>query len=146
MTTQIVEAFAKAGVVMPKAERVWHYLKDNPAQTVREMERKLHLKNLSGMMHYMVKAGIATQYKSVADVRAGRVPLVYSARGEKYVGEGLYPPPKKKTPVMREFAAPQVSSFVPLTPTPVPDMTINLDNLTIAEARNLYHQLKKMFA
>ena len=140
MTTQMVQAFQKAGVKMTKAERIWRYLKDKPGRTVKQLEQNLHMKSISSPIHYMHTGGLL---RVEQDRCNGRITNLYYAKGEEFYSEGLYArsnkPKTAKTP-----AAPQ--PVMQAAPTPVSNQTPNLDNLTIAEARNLYLQLKKMFA
>ena len=140
MTTQIIQAFSKAGLKMTKAERIWRYLKDKPGRTVKQLEQDLHMKSISSPIHYMTVGGLL---RVEQDRRDRHVVNLYYAKGEEFYSEGLYAksnkPKAAKTP-----AAPQ--PVMQVAPTPVSNQTINLDNLTIAEARNLYLQLKKMFA
>lgn len=140
MTTQIIQAFSKAGLKMTKAERIWRYLKDKPGRTVKQLEQDLHMKSISSPIHYMTAGGLL---RVEQDRYGGHITNLYYAKGTEFCSEGLYvksnKPKAAKTP-----AAPQ--PVMQAAPTPVSNQAINLDNLTIAEARNLYLQLKKMFA
>lgn len=142
MSTQMVQAFQKAGVKMTKAERIWRYLKDKPRRTVKQLEQDLHMKSISSPIHYMHAGGLL---RVEQDRYNGRIINLYYAKGEEFYSEGLYAksnkPKAAKTPVAPEPVMQVVSG-----PVPVSNQTLNLDNLTIAEARNLYLQLKKMFA
>ena len=125
---------------MTKAERIWRYLKDKPGRTVKQLEQDLHMKSISSPIHYMTVGGLL---RVEQDRHDRHVVNLYYAKGEEFYSEGLYArnnkPKTAKTP-----AAPQ--PVMQAAPTPVSNQTLNLDNLTIAEARNIYLQLKKMFA
>lgn len=58
MTTQIIQAFSKAGLKMTKAERIWRYLKDKPGRTLKQIEAELHMQSINAPIHYMKKAGL----------------------------------------------------------------------------------------
>lgn len=67
---------------------------------------------------------------------------LHFARGNEFSNEGLYSQHLK-----RAVTAPEVVPKLEQVPQiPQAPTTLNLDNLTIAEARNIYLQLKKMFA
>ena len=140
MTTQIIQAFQKAGVKMTKAERIWRYLKDKPGRTLKQIEAELHMRSINAPIHYMKKAGLLR-------VEQGRhrahIINLYYAKGTEFCSEGLYARSSEPKSVAPSAAQEPV---VQAAPTPVSNQTLNLDNLTIAEARNLYLQLKKMFA
>ena len=140
MTNQIVQAFAKAGIKMTKSERIWLYLKDKPAQSAADIQHALKMKNISGTLHYMDKAGLLT---------AGRVNLnnrgfknLYSAKGQVYDGSGMYAGRASDQSLKAEA---QKVVGVP-TETPAGKDPYDIENLTVGEARALYSKLKKMFA
>ena len=140
MTTQIIQAFQKAGVKMTKPERIWRYLKDKPGRTLKQIEAELHMQSINAPIHYMKKAGLLRVEQQ--QQQNNRKVNLHFARGNEFSNEGLYIRPLKRA-VTAPKAVPKLEQVpqIPQAPT-----TLNLDNLTIAEARNLYFQLKKMFA
>ena len=141
MTTQIIQAFQKAGVKMTKPERIWRYLKDKPGRTLKQIEAELHMQSINAPIHYMKKAGLLRVEQQQQQQNNRKVNLHF-ARGNEFSNEGLYIRPLKFA-VTPPKVVPNLEQVpqIPQAPT-----AINLDNLTIAEARNLYLQLKKMFA
>ena len=138
MTTQRVQAFQKAGVKMTKAERIWRYLKDKPGRTLKQIEAELHMQSINAPIHYMKKAGLLRVEQQQNNHKVN----LHFACGSEFSNEGLYSKPLK-----RAVTAPKVVPKLEQVPQiSQASTTLNLDNLTIAEARNLYLQLKKMFA
>ncbi len=138
MTTQMVQAFQKAGVKMTKPERIWRYLKDKPGRTLKQIEAELHMQSINAPIHYMKKAGLLRVEQQQQNNH--KVNLHF-ARGNEFSNEGLYSKPLKSA-----VTPPKVPKLEQVPQIPQAPTAINLDNLTIAEARNLYLQLKKMFA
>lgn len=138
MTTQIIEAFKKAGLKMTKAERIWLYLKDKPGRTVKQIEADLHMQAINAPIHYMREGGLLRVEQERFNNRKTNV---YYAKGAEFSSEGLYSKPKLK---------PAAASCTVVTSNPEASKgeskpIFNLETLTIGEARNLYSQLKKMF-
>ena len=147
MTTQIIQAFQKAGVKMTKSERIWRYLKDKPGRTLKQIEAELHMQSINAPIHYMKKAGLLRVEQQ--QQQNNRKVNLHFARGNEFSNEGLYIRPLKRA-VIAPKVVPNLEQVVPnleqVPQIPQAPTTLNLDNLTIAEARNLYLQLKKMFA
>lgn len=168
MTTQIIQAFAKVGIKMTKTERVWHYLKDKPGSTAKQIAAGLNTKHIASPLHLLINAGLATAVDSGSRLaRSGPNVKCYYAKGAEYTNDGLYVKPaktkkKKKGSITING---QPIAFAPQpAPQPAPaDVTgptllgrrksdnttevfkFDLETMTIAEARQLYTQLKKMF-
>lgn len=142
MTTQIIQAFEKAGIKMTKAERIWNYLKDKPGRSIKQIEADLHMKSISAPIHYMKVAGLLrTEQDRLYSYKRN----LFFAKGTAFSKEGLYSRPHPKSAVVLD--KPAVSTVQPVVQ-PVQQPTLkpfDLDSLTIAEARSLYNQLKKMF-
>lgn len=145
MTTQIIEAFEKAGIKMTKAERIWNYLKDKPGRTVKQIQADLHMKSINAPIHYMQVGGLLRVEQERFNNRKRNL---FFARGTVFSNEGLYSKPRAKSADADIPRAPTELPVVQPTLKPVVQPALkpfDLDNLTIGEARNLFNQLKKMF-
>lgn len=130
----MTHALRNAGVKTPsQMQRIWQWTHDNPGthgRTSREISTALNLplSNVSSIITDMLRRKMCT-YEVELD-RDNRPTRRYRAVGNSY-----------------ELLQPPVATPAPITtpPAPEPKGTMNIDHLTIGEARALYNQLKEIF-
>ena len=137
----MTEAFKYAGVKLSQKERIHAWMKDHPWKTYDEISKALHIhtSSVSSVLSDMQSRGMV---KSQRGSRMGRGFTEYAVTMQVY--ENL-PKPAKPSAQPKSLT----SADIPMEAQPlvvVPPPKINLEALTIAEARELYHQLKGMFA
>jgi len=138
-------AIKSAGLAVPANKRVWLWLKDHPNKTAGEIACALGIareSNVPGVLNDLVSRGMAVSavVPRAPNVRRGPAFVkAYCARGAEF--ELL--PRRKKTPTApaKHFAD---------TPVPAPEKVvgkseINIENMTLTDARALYMRLKEFF-
>lgn len=153
----MTDALIAAGVPVPTVkERLWNFIRENPGVSTKQIKKVLT--NLP--------EGTITSQTSMLE----RANLIYSrkaygegdARGYKtyFTSAATYKPPRKWPQAPRRRVKPMPASLPPLAPPRSDPPTnvvktvaenikrqqpIDLDSLTLAQARELYQQLKKIF-
>lgn len=154
----MTNALISAGVPLPtQRERLWRLVKDSPGRTAKSvaLQSGEPHNSTSSILSGMVARGMLQEKLLPLRVKAGRGTAVrkvthYWALGSTYE---LLPPPRKegkKAATLALVPAPtapsaQACAAAP-APAPPPDMTLDIEHLTIGEARSLYLKLKGMFA
>jgi len=150
MTTMNL-AIKNALLLPPLNKRIWLWLKDHPNKTAREIElaigetRPGHVSNAVSDLHSrgMLSACAVNQsvYPHGRKTNRGRSFVnVYTALGSEFE---LLPRPKTPSKVIAKHTA-----NTPVPPTqekPVEKFAINIENMTLNEARTLYLKLKEFF-
>lgn len=138
--TTMEQAMIQAGVPVPsKRERIWRFVKDNPGKTSAEMVKALSgipAGTIYGQLSMMTKCGMLYTEHSRSGTRSRA--LIYFTDMDSYK---TLPAPKAGNGKTEQAPAPVV------TP-PAADQVMSVtavDQLTVAQARQLYLQLKKMF-
>ena len=149
----MTEAFIRAGAKAPTiAERLWRIIKDEPGLTANQLQKRMpaiKVGSISSQLHLMETRGMVYVKGTKGQGPKGTAKAYYTDM-ERY--ERLPVPKPSKAPV-KEPAVP------PIAPVKHPDpflfdlcsprgstFALDLDNLTIREARELYLKLKEMFA
>jgi len=124
-------ALKTAGVkTPPQTQRIWTFLHDSPRALVgipsKEIGKTLGIGNssVSSLLSDMARRGMVT-YTADGNLRR------YKAVGAEYE--------------LRPLAAGKPAAAVTVVPVAAP-AKIDLDSLTVREARELYNQLKRMFS
>jgi hypothetical protein len=137
--------------VPPLNKRIWLWLKDHPNKTAREIElaigetRPGHVSNSVSDLYTrgMVSARAVNNsvYPNARKTNRGRSFVnVYAALGSEFE---LLPRPKTPSKVIAKHTA---NTPVPSEPEkPVAKFAINIENMTLSEARALYLKLKEFF-
>lgn len=135
----------------PLNKRIWLWLKDHPNKTAREIELALgetrpgHVSNSVSDLHTrgMVSARAVNNsvYPHGRKTNRGRSLVnVYSALGSEFE---LLPRPKAPSKIIAKHTA---STPLPPEPEkPVAKFAINIESLTLSDARALYLKLKEFF-
>ena len=145
--TAMTEAIKSAGLAVPVNKRVWLWLKDHPNKTAGEISCALGVPregNIPGVLNDLLSRGmvVSTMVPRAPNVLRGPAFVKsYSTRGARF--ELL---PRRKIPLTspaKHFAD---------TPTPAPEpekvvgkFAINVENMTLRDAKALYLQLKAIF-
>lgn len=140
----ITHAFKAAGIKTPtQFQRVWTWLKDHQPQTAKAVDAALSLPQASSLLSQMEKRGMVSSSKEF-DRRTGFNVKRFIAAGREYE---LLPLPKAAEPAPKPKAEVFNVQFAPMQPSkaPVQLEKFNLESMTIAEARQAYHQLRAMF-
>jgi len=140
-------AMKNAGLSVPLNKRIWLWLKDHPGKAATELEVALGERRsgyVSSALNDLFQRGMVTCVKTRGSAyrhsNKGRTFVnLYTAVGTEY--ELL---PKRKTPP----AAP--AKHFADTPVPAPEKVvgkseINIENMTLTDARALYMRLKEFF-
>lgn len=132
----IANAMKEAGVAVPPlSQRLWLWIKDHPKATSREIETQFK-EGVSPRLADMEKRQMLSSSEVPNPSRKGKRTLKgYTVTQDEY---DLLPIPKKEAMTTRVPAPKSAHAIVPQT-------KINIEALTIAEARALYAQLQKMF-
>lgn len=135
---QLTNALAKAGVPLPTIkERLWRVIKDEPGLTATQLRKRLSgipIGTISSQLNVMETRGMV-----YAVGTKGRGPTGTAKAYHTDMDTYDLPPPVKRNG--KEAAPPPVET----KRQPV-EKSIDLDSLTIREAKALYQQLKGMFA
>ena len=143
-------ALKNAGLTVPVNKRVWLWLKDHPSKTVLEIKNGLGEasdKPIYNAMHDLAARGMVSVTK-VKPLRHANEPGPSLVNKYTTLGSEFELLPKRKTPPT------VVAKHVASTPTPVTQkepekvvgkFAINIENMTLADARALYLQLKEFF-
>lgn len=143
---QMTVALKEAGVKLPtQQEQQWRIVKDQPGSTCKEIAgraRHLNPSSVSSQLNQMVARGM--MYTKPCD-RTGRKG---NSKARRYfTDQDTYAslPFTKKPAVVRDLrpAAPPPTGYEPIAAKPAHH--IDLDSMTVAQARGLYQQLHKMF-
>ena len=158
--TDLHIALKAAGVKLPsQLERIWVWLKDHQPQSARQIEITLKIPQASSILSQMETRRMVSSVKEL-DRSSGFTTKRFSVVGRTYE---LLPKPKK-TPFKAAAPAAPVINILDLKPGPImqapqivsidtrapwqiftPAAPLDLDALTIAEARALYIRLASMF-
>ena len=142
METQMEIALKKAGVtILPLNQRIWQFVKDNPGCTSSTIISKV-----SG-----------ADQRRISDLKArGLLAVAYDYRRDKsghmralslFTASPVYDPTSRPRPAKPKAKAEPKPKVEPTTKEPAtPPCKVDLDSLTIAEARQLYAKLKRMFS
>lgn len=139
----ITEAMKKAGISVPLNRRIWLWLKDHPGKTSKEIALGLNSKlgNVSPTLTNLYRRGMVTMTKETlthrSNAKGRKVISTYRAVGDKF--ELL---PVKKTVKVN---GPKITVATP-KPKPVIKKKFSIDDLSVYEAKELYEQLKTIFA
>lgn len=154
MTTALQEAGIKTPTVM---YRIWNWLKDHPEKTAEDVTKALGSSYpLNTQLTDMYKRGMLTVFKDKSHKKliTGAHPMVFRysvANPREYV---LLPKPKKKSV---KLAKPVIQRPQPSLPKPVPkpvpaptpvstsQAKLDIDNMTVGEAKRIYAQLQEFF-
>ena len=136
----MTEALVKAGVKLPPVkERLWRHIKDNPGISRRDLRATFSAVpegTFSGQLWALMNAGqVYEREEFVADKRRTRL----------YTDMEVYaPPPRTKKERYETPPAQAPGQITPDVKCP-PSTDALIDSLTIAQARELYARLKRMF-
>ena len=136
---QISSALAAAGVKLPSAQqRIWNYVKDHPDVTARRVQQELPVASVSSLMSQMVDRGLLRAEKKPLRLFSGKGYIVkrvahFYALGESYDPKSARKPANLPTTVC---APAQVGHR---------QATSVVDGLTVAQARELWQILDRMF-
>lgn len=146
-TNQMTQAFTQAGIKpLPVMHQLWNIIKEQQGSTFKQLKtRASHINQgtIASTLNDMEKRGMT--YSRPADIRTPRK-KAYFTDMERYE---LLPRPNavkqlKGKPTTGSLDEPvKKSEWTPVVPAPLAQ--INIDQMTVAEARNLYQQLHKMF-
>lgn len=138
--TTMTDALKKVGVTVPHNKRVWNWLKDHPGKTVKEISAALNiptavLYTVVGDMvnRKMLEVGKEHLIRKIGAFGPHKI-NTYRVVGKEFE---LLPVPKRKRV---ETVTPP-----PVKIEPVKSKKIDVDNMSVSEARELYDQLKKIF-
>lgn len=142
-------AIKSAGLAVPINKRVWLWLKDHPNKTAGEIACALGIAreaNVPGTLNDLASRGmvVSTIVPRAHNVRRGPALVkAYSTRGAEF--ELL--PRRKKTPTApaKHFADTPVPKPAPEPEKVVGKFAINVENMTLRDAKALYMQLKEIF-
>lgn len=145
---QMTVALKEAGVKLPtQQEQLWRIVKDQPGSTYKEIAgraRHLNPSSISSQLNQMVARGM--MYTKLCD-RTGRKGNTEARR--YFTDQDTYAslPFTKKPAVVRDprpaALTPPPTGYEPIAAKPAHH--IDLDSMTVAQARGLYQQLHKMF-
>lgn len=148
MKTALTTALKEANVpVKPQIQRIWEYLRDNPGRIASRVKRDLYLAegSTSSLLSQLVKREMVT-FVDEHD-RLGRRRLFYvnpSMREYELL-------PKKGKGVVKSVVSDSVKAVAetiallpPLSENPVSQQQV-VDTFTVAQAREMYGILHKMF-
>jgi predicted transcriptional regulator len=131
--TKIVEQLKKSGLAVSVNKRVWMYLKDHPDKSAKDIALALnvHQAQVYVAVNFMSSRKMLTSYIELEKRGVGRRSIkVYKAVGDRY--EML--PPVQKT-----------QEVTVIVPEPIRQIEVNIDTLTVKEAKALYDKLKEIF-
>lgn len=149
----ITLALKTAGMPLPtQTERLWRIIKDHPGLTAVALSPKVGLKvaNVSSICGLMVKRGMLVTDTVPLRVRSGhgycvRDVLVYRVHHRMGGEYDLLPMPAKPKCEKVTNATPIAAAKPIPVSDPAPATTPDIDHLTLAQARNLYNVLHKLF-
>ena len=131
--TKIAEQLKKSGLAVPANKRVWMYLKDHPHKSAKEIALGLnvHPAQVYTALNDLSSRKMVVNHIELEKRGVGRRSIkVYQAAGDR-------------------FELKPVKSFVkieePVVVQPVKPVEINIDTLTVKEAKALYDKLKEIF-
>lgn len=138
--TAMKQAMEAAGVPLPTLkERLWRIVKEQPGITMKELHARMRdtpRGSISSQLHVMQGRGMIYTKPS------GR-----SYRGREIIGlhtdlatYTLMPPSTTRKPPVIHLVEPATAK-----PTTADDLRKFVDNLTVAQARELFNHLKRMF-
>lgn len=166
--TALKTALEKSPIMPTQIQRIWTYVKDHPGRTSRRIaaEIKIPINSISSLLSQMVNRDMV--YSS-QEMRLGKSVKVYHVVGRMTQFELL---PRKKKGKVKVKAAAAVQAVKPVQPLPIvhfvpaelpkavakePDQVLcskcqgkswtkaSVDSMTVAEARDLYETLDKLF-
>jgi hypothetical protein len=144
--TNMQLALKKAGASVPLTKRVWLWLKDHPGKTAAEIAVALgeaRAGHVSNALFGLKSRGMVSAENAQARSRYNRGVCVYTALGKEYE---LLPVRNFSAPPAKHFANTPVPEAAKLpAEKPVGEFAINVENMTLADARVLYAQLKEIF-
>lgn len=145
--TNMEHALAVAGVKLPpQNQRIWQWLKDNGPHTVKDVasELKIGEATVHAAITVMVKRKMMVKIERVNHLNV-RLRNTYEAQGKTFV---LLPPPVKRGDAGRAAAAAKRVAIPPeVVDTPVSFFKpeVLLESLTLAQARQVYTYLGRLF-
>lgn len=137
-------ALKNAGVkVPPLKKRIWLWLKDHPAKSYREISialNELHT-SVSSTLTEMSSRGMLSYSKAESEGKKGHNITRYSIVSKEYE---LLPMPIKNSPCKTHTTKVEVDApIIRIEPKPV--SKIDIEQLTVSEARALYRKLQEFF-
>lgn len=132
--TNMTEQLKKSGLAVPANKRVWMYLKDHPNKSAREIALALNIHPAQSYtaLNDLASRKMVTNHIELEKRGVGRRSIkVYQAVGDRFE---LKP--------IRSSVKPEESSVVIQ---PVKKAEIDVDALTVKEAKVLYDKLKEIF-
>ena len=132
--TKIVEQLKKSGLAVSVNKRVWMYLKDHPNKSAKDIALALNVQQAQVYVavNFMSSRKMLTSYIELEKRGVGRRSIkVYQAVGDRYE---MLPPPVQK-----------IQEVTVIMPEPVKQIEVNIDTLTVKEAKALYDKLKEIF-
>lgn len=139
----IIQAMQTAGVRLPsQTHRIWTWVQDHQPQSAKQIALALKLPQASSLLSQMEQRGMVTSTPH-HDRSSGLTIKMFRVVGKEYE---MLPLPFKPA-VAKPTAQVIVADFKPVAaPSTAPSPTaFDLDVLTIAEARDLYKRLARMF-
>jgi hypothetical protein len=138
---QLTNAFINAGIKLPSTkERLWRVIKDEPGLTQAQLAKRLTgipIGTISSQLHGMEERGMVYVVGTKGRGPSGKA-KAYHTDMETYQ---LLPMPERNG---KKAATAQAEPPAETKRQPV-EMSIDLDSLTIREAKALYLKLKEMF-
>jgi predicted transcriptional regulator len=131
--TKIAEQLKKSGLAVSVNKRVWMYLKDHPDKSAKDIALALnvHQAQVYVAVNFMSSRKMLTSYIELEKRGVGRRSIkVYRAAGDRYE---LLPLIQKNQEV------------TVIVPEPAKQIEVNIDTLTVKEAKALYDKLKEIF-
>ena len=131
--TKIVEQLKKSGLAVSVNKRVWMYLKDHPNKSAKDIALALNVQQAQVYVavNFMSSRKMLTSYIELEKRGVGRRSIkVYQAVGDRYE---MLPPVQK------------IQEVTVIMPEPVKQIEVNIDTLTVKEAKALYDKLKEIF-
>jgi predicted transcriptional regulator len=131
--TKIVEQLKKSGLAVSVNKRVWMYLKDHPNKSAKDIALALNVQQAQVYVavNFMSSRKMLTSYIELEKRGVGRRSIkVYQAVGDRYE---MLPPVQK------------IQEVTVIVPEPIRQIEVNIDTLTVKEAKALYDKLKEIF-
>lgn len=152
LKTALTTALKEANVpVKPQIQRIWEYLRDNPGRIASRVKRDLYLAegSTSSLLSQLVKRGMVT-FVDEHD-RLGRRRLFYVAPSMREYellpkkADGTVKAAATSLPAVKEVSKHHTEMLLPpLSEKPASQQQV-VDTFTVAQAREMYGILHKMF-
>lgn len=142
--TTMTEALKKVGVTVSHNKRIWLWLKDHPGKTAKEIAAALNIPitvvyTVTGDMQKRKMLEVSKLTLSYNRGKLGPKEInTYTAVGREFE---LLPMPKRKEPVTQTKSV----DLVPFKPVPEKPKKLDVQQMSVAEAKELYDQLRNIF-